>query len=67
MYRVTWPCALLVMFGWAMATVLSAATADRPNVIFILADDLGFTDLGCQGSNYYETPSIDRLPPRACG
>ena len=33
----------------------------RPNIIFILADDLGYTDLGCQGSRYYETPHIDRL------
>ncbi len=32
-----------------------------PNVVFILADDLGWTDLGCQGSKYYETPNIDRL------
>ena len=32
-----------------------------PNVVFILADDLGWTDLGCQGSKYYETPNIDRM------
>ena len=36
--------------------------ADRPpNVIFVLADDLGWTDLGAFGSKYYETPNIDRL------
>jgi len=35
---------------------------DRPpNIVFILADDLGWTDLGCQGSTYYETPHLDRL------
>ncbi len=34
---------------------------DRPNIIFILADDLGYTDLGCYGSKFYETPNIDRL------
>ena len=36
--------------------------ADRPpNIIFVLADDLGWTDLGAFGSKYYETPNIDRL------
>jgi arylsulfatase A-like enzyme len=39
----------------------AADSVARPNVIFILADDLGWTDLGCQGSKYYETPNIDRL------
>ncbi len=38
-----------------------AAAADRPNVVLIMADDLGWKDLGCQGSAYYETPNIDAL------
>jgi hypothetical protein len=33
----------------------------RPNVIFILADDLGYGDLGFLGQKYIETPNIDRL------
>jgi arylsulfatase A-like enzyme len=45
-----------------LVSALFAPAADRPpNVVFILADDLGWTDLGCQGSKYYETPNIDRL------
>ena len=33
----------------------------RRNVVLILADDLGWRDLGCTGSTFYETPAIDRL------
>lgn len=41
---------------------VSLAGADtRPNIIFILADDLGWTDLGCSGNRFIETPSIDSL------
>lgn len=35
-----------------------------PNVVFIMADDLGATDLACAGSGYYETPHIDALATR---
>ncbi len=37
------------------------AIAKQPNIIFIMADDLGYTDVACYGSRYYETPNIDRL------
>lgn len=33
----------------------------KPSFLFILVDDLGWTDLGCFGSHFYETPNIDRL------
>ena len=34
---------------------------DRPNIVFILADDMGWSDLGCYGADLYETPNIDSL------
>ena len=37
------------------------AAPQRPNIVFILIDDLGWADVGCFGSRYYETPNIDRL------
>ena len=33
----------------------------RPNIIFILIDDMGWKDLSCYGSDFYETPNLDRL------
>lgn len=42
--------------------VCFSATAQKPpNVVFILVDDMGWRDLGCYGSDFYETPVIDRL------
>ncbi len=51
----------LWLCGLILAGLPPHAAAQKPNVIFILADDLGWTDLGCQGSKYYETPHLDRL------
>lgn len=39
------------------------AAASRPNIILILADDMGFSDLGCFGSEV-STPNLDRLAAR---
>jgi arylsulfatase A-like enzyme len=50
----------VVIPAWC-APASDAAPPVRPNIVFIMADDLGWTDLGCQGSRYYETPHIDRL------
>ncbi len=38
-----------------------AAKADKPNIIFILADDLGYGDLGCYGQKVIQTPNVDEL------
>jgi arylsulfatase A-like enzyme len=49
-----WPALLAPALGFA-------AGPRTPNVVFIMADDLGYTDVACFGSKYYETPNIDRL------
>lgn len=33
----------------------------KPNIVFFLVDDLGWSDVGSYGSNFYETPNIDKL------
>ena len=51
---------LLFVIAWMQSSVLLAAEPARPNVVVILADDLGFSDLGCYGGEI-ETPVLDGL------
>ncbi|MDF7822743.1 sulfatase [Pontiellaceae bacterium B12227] len=44
----------------AMASGIQAAT-EKPNIVLIYMDDLGWKDIGCAGSTFYKTPNIDRL------
>jgi len=37
------------------------AAAKQPNIVFVLADDLGWSDLACYGSQVHETPHLDRF------
>ena len=43
----------------------SCKTGDNPNIVFILVDDLGWNDLGCYGSEFYDTPNLDKLATKA--
>ena len=52
---------LAVDCGRAAGSNRAASGGRSPNIVFVFADDLGWTDLGCYGSRYYETPNIDRL------
>jgi arylsulfatase A-like enzyme len=61
-YERTLTLAVWSLFAAVAAAAPGAVADDRPpNVVFILADDLGWTDLGCMGSGYYRTPRIDAL------
>jgi len=44
-----------------LCVTASAVTPQKLNFIFVLVDDFGWTDLGVQGSTFYQTPNIDRL------
>lgn len=48
-------------FALICAACSSAPATVPPNIVLIYADDLGWRDLGVQGSRYYETPHVDRL------
>lgn len=52
---------VLCTVGIQQSFSIDIVTKEKPNIVFILADDLGWTDLGVMGSDYYETPNIDRL------
>lgn len=53
---------ILVTCAVLVSPSIAAEETNRPlNFVVILVDDMGWTDLTCQGSGYYETPNIDRL------
>ena len=53
--------AAAVLATTSLVCTQAGADSRKPNVIVVFVDDLGWTDLGCYGSKFYETPNIDRL------
>lgn len=56
-------CQLTTLLTLLLLPVIAPAadSADRPNILFFLVDDLGWADTGAWGSQFYETPNIDAL------
>lgn len=52
---------LLTALLLAPLPALHAAEKTKPNIVIILADDLGYGDLSCQGQQFFKTPNIDRM------
>ena len=51
----------VLLLAVAVRRDCQAANHNKTNVVFVLIDDLGWNDLGCYGSDYYQTPNIDQL------
>lgn len=59
--QVVWRCMCWCTLSCLSAGIVRAATPSQPNILFILADDLAWSDLGCYGHPWHATPNIDRL------
>ena len=58
---ITIAAVLLAVMALPLVGLAEEKTQDPPNIVFILADDMGYGDLGCYGAKKIKTPNIDRL------
>ncbi|MEO6786728.1 MAG: arylsulfatase [Chthoniobacteraceae bacterium] len=49
-----------------LLAAFAAHAADRPNIIFLLSDDIGYSDISCYGAKHAKTPNLDRLAAQGC-
>jgi len=59
--KATLNCAALLLVSWSALHAAGAPPAAKPNLVLILADDLGYGDVGCYGATKVQTPHIDQL------
>jgi arylsulfatase A-like enzyme len=58
---------ILALLASALSTIaMSLSGAERPNIVFILSDDVGYGDIGCYGATLVKTPVLDQLAKDGC-
>ncbi len=51
----------ILFSGLSALSALAAGAQSKPNIIYIMCDDMGYGDLGCYGQQYISTPHLDRM------
>jgi len=57
---------LPLVFAFFCSICAESFAAEKPNIIFLLADDIGYADISCYGAKHAKTPNLDRLAAQGC-